>query len=396
MLAPSDLGRLAAGQRVRVGGRVADVRPKNAVIADALGAIVAVFDAPVALEPGDLAVVEGRLARGRLVQATLLERHAKPPPGADGEFARLAWQGVGARLAARSIAFDVIRKYFRRQRFVEVDTPLRVPAPGLDLHVDALEAAGGFLITSPEHHMKRLLAGGLPRIFQLVHASRSDERGALHEPEFMLLEWYRAFSDREAVMRDTEQIVSRVVGALGGGRHARLGGRRVDVTPPYRRISVRRAFRLYAGVSDAVSLAEHDEDRFFELLVERVEPALARMRRPVFLCDYPIAQASLARALPEDPSVADRFELYAGGVELCNGFGELTDPAEQRKRFQRDRAARKKRGRPAYPIDERLIAALAEGMPPSGGNALGVDRLVALALGADHIANVQAFPAERV
>jgi elongation factor P--(R)-beta-lysine ligase len=396
VLSPSDLGRLAVARRIRVGGRVASAQTKSAVIADALGAIRTEFAAPVALGAGDLVVVEGRLARGRLTRATLIEHHVKPPPRADGEFARLAWHSVGPRLAARATALDVIRSYFRGRRFLEVDTPLRVPAPGLDLHVDAVRAEGAFLITSPEHHMKRLLAGGLPRIFQLVHASRAGERGALHEPEFMMLEWYRAFSDREAVMRDTEQLVSRVVRALSGGRHARVGDRRIDVTPPYPRIGVARAFRRYAGVADAVTLAEHDEDRFFELLVERVEPALARMRRPVFLCDYPIAQASLARALPTEPRLADRFELYAGGVELCNGFGELTDPVEQRRRFRRDRAARRKRSRPAYPIDERLIAALDEGLPPSGGNALGVDRLIALALGAERVADVQAFPADRI
>jgi lysyl-tRNA synthetase class 2 len=166
----------------------------------------------------------------------------------------------------------------------------------------------------------------------------------------------------------------------------------VDVTPPFARLSVSAAFKRYAGVTDALALAQEDEARYFELMIERVEPALARRKKPVFLIDYPISQAALARPSPNNPRAAERFELYLGGVELCNGFSELTDPAEQRLRFDAELRCRQAAGQPEYPLDDRLLTALAEGMPPSGGNALGLDRLVMLALGADSIAEVMAFP----
>jgi lysyl-tRNA synthetase class 2 len=389
VLSLGDLSDKRVRARVRVGGRVASLEPL--LVADALGALR--VEPALDVEAGDLVVVEGRYAGGGLQRAQLVQRFPAPPSAAGGEFSRLAWRGAGPRLLLRARALSAIRDYFREQAFVEVDTPQRVPTPGLDLHVDALRAGRGYLVTSPEHAMKRLLAGGLPRIYQLSHCWRADEQGPLHQPEFMLCEWYRAFAGQDDVITDTEQIVVRVAAALAGGLRA-PDGRRVDLTLPFPRISVRQAFRRYADVSDAVDLAARDEDRFFELLVDRVEPALARRRRPVFLCDYPLSQASLARPSPRDPSVAERFELYVAGVELCNGFGELTDAAEQRRRFRRDRAERRKRRRPVYPLDERLLAALEEGMPPAGGNALGVDRLIALALGAPAIGDVMPFPAD--
>ncbi|MBK7582840.1 MAG: EF-P lysine aminoacylase GenX [Myxococcales bacterium] len=307
--------------------------------------------------------------------------------------ARFTWRGVGRNLQARAAAFATIRAYFAEQAFIEVDTPQRVGTPGLDFHIDALRAEAGFLVTSPEFQLKRLLVGGVPRVYQLAHCFRADESGPLHEPEFAMLEWYRAFSGQEAVMADTEAIVSRVVERVAGKLTLkRPDGTRLELRPPFRRSTVREAFKRHAGVADAVDLAESDEARFFELLVERVEPALARARRPVFLCDYPATQASLARRSPEDPRVAERFELYAGGIELCNGFGELTDPKEQRRRFVAERRARKLAGRPAYRVDARFLSALDAGMPPSGGNALGVDRLVALALGSADIGAVMPFP----
>lgn len=398
VLAPSDVLGVIAEPRpsgsVLVGGRVVEQQGRSLRLADAFATLVVELAAEAELAVGDLIVVAGRVDGDRLRDASLERRHPHPLPGASGEHARLAWQGVGPRLLARSRALGAIRAYFAEQRFVEVDTPLRVKMPGLDLHVDAIAAEGGFLVTSPEHQMKRLLTGGMPRIFQLCHTSRAGELGPLHEPEFLMLEWYRAFAGQDDVMSDTEQVVARVVEAVAGAPHVTLAdGRRIDVAPPFERMSVRDAFRSFAGVSDAAALAEDCEDRFFELLVGAVEPALARLGRPVFLCGYPATQASLARRSPDDPRVAERFELYLAGVELCNGFGELTDAAEQRRRFERDQVERRRRGRPVYPIDERLLAALVEGMPPSGGNALGVDRLLALAAGVSEISRVQAFPA---
>ena len=273
-----------------------------------------------------------------------------------------------------------------------------VPSPGLDLHLDAFEVVGGreprYLITSPEYQMKRLLAGGLPRIYQLCRCFRRNELGALHEPEFTMLEWYRAFAGSEEIMRDTEELVAHVAAAVNGGSKTIPGlDRPVDVSPPWERLTVAEAFQRHAGVE--VGAVLEDEERFFRLLVDHVEPALGR-GRPTFVTRWPARMASLARLCPDDPAVADRVEAYVDGVELCNGFGELIDPVEQRARLARDRSARAAAGKPTYPIDERFLSALEEGLPPSGGNALGVDRLVMLVLGIDAIDGVLAVPDARL
>src|SRR5271165_5201422 len=188
-----------------------------------------------------------------------------------------------------------------------------------------------------------------------------------------MLEWYRARAGVDDVMRDTEQLVAAVTGGT-----VRVGGRAVDVRPPVDRLTVCEAFATYAGWSEGETLdaAARDEDRFFRALVDAVEPALARRDRAVFLVDYPATQASLARRKPGDPRVAERFELYVAGVELCNGFGELTDPVEQRARLLADQAERRRRGLPEYPLDERFLEAVAK-LPECAGNALGLDRLAA-------------------
>ena len=394
VLAPSDLAAKRPGAlRVQVGGRVAEARGERVTLADALAAVV-VHGSGLECEPGDLVVVEGRGERGTLRQARLLERTALPAPRGDGEVSRFGWDGVGRRLSARARALTEIRGVFAERGFLEVATPLRVRAPGVDAHIDAVRAEGGFLVTSPELHMKRLLVGGLPRIYELARVSRADERGALHEPEFTLLEWYRAFAGQEEIQEDTEIVVERVARALRGRPElVTAKGHVIDVRRPFARLTVRDAFRRWAGVRDASMLARKDPDRYFELLVGRIEPRLAKLRRPVFLTDYPITEAALARPSPRDASVAERFELYAGGVELSNGYGELTDALEQARRFRAERARRKRERRRTYPLDRKFLAALREGMPRAGGNALGVDRLIMLALGAKTLQEVVAFPA---
>jgi lysyl-tRNA synthetase class 2 len=396
VLAPSDLaskrGAPARAGVVTVGGRVAESGPRRIVLADAFAAIV-VEGRAFSCEPGDLVVVSGRLRRGRLEDARMTERTACPTPRAGGAVERFQWQGAGGRLQARARALEVVREVFRERGFIEVETPFRVRAPGVDAHVDALRAEGGFLVTSPELHLKRLLVGGFPRVVEVSRVSRLGERGTLHEPEFTLLEWYRAFAGQQEIQGDTEAVVERVARALRGRPELVLpSGRVVRVKPPFARLSVREAFRRWTGVRDASELAARDKDRYFELLVGRVEPKLAELPKPVFLCDYPITEAALARPSPEDPSVAERFELYVGGVELSNGYGELTDPVEQKRRFEAERRARKAEGRRTYPLDVRFLEALREGMPRSGGNALGLDRLIMLALGAKSVSDVIAFP----
>jgi lysyl-tRNA synthetase class 2 len=304
------------------------------------------------------------------------------------------------RLRERAEICARVRAFFEARDFLEVQTPVLVPSPGLDVALDAFEVAGGergarrWLITSPEYQMKRLLADGWTRIYQIVPCFRRDEVGSRHNPEFTMLEWYRADATMDDVVGDTEQLVATVT----GGR-VRLGGdaRAIDLRPPLERIGVCDAFQRYAGWSRDRTLeaAARDEDAYFRTLVDDVEPALARLDRGVFLVDYPASQASLARRKPGDPALAERFELYVAGVELCNGFGELVDAVEQRARLERDQAERRARGLPVYPIDERFLDALAR-VPPSGGNALGLDRLVALACGTTSIAEVIAFTADEV
>jgi lysyl-tRNA synthetase class 2 len=306
---------------------------------------------------------------------------------------------IGTRLENLHLRHSLMRfarAFFDAEGLLEIDTPAIVPCPGLDVHLDAVEVLGmrapRWLHTSPEYQMKRLLTTGLPGAYQLGKAFRRGERGRLHEPEFCMLEWYRTFCDAEQMMHDTEQLVAGAAQELCGGSVLKGVEGPVDVRPPWDRISVEQAFARYAGVhlDDVLD----DEERFYRLLVDRIEPQLGR-GRAVFLTHYPARFASLARLYPDDPRFAERFEAYLDGVELCNGFSELVDPQEQRKRFERDQENREKLGRSVYPIDERFMAALQQGIPPSGGNALGFDRLLMLLCGAKHIEEVLAFPVSR-
>jgi lysyl-tRNA synthetase class 2 len=290
-------------------------------------------------------------------------------------------------LRERAQIRSTVRRFFDARGFTEVDTPVMVASPGLDLHLDAFEVAqregraSRWLSTSPEYQMKRLLADGYTHIYQLAPCFRQGETGPHHNQEFTMLEWYRARADIDDIIGDTEQLVAAVTGGA-----IRLGTRTFGVLPPLERLPVCEAFTRFAGWSmeETLHAAAHDEDRYFRALVEQVEPAVERMDRGLWLVDYPASQASLARLKPNDARFADRFELYVAGVELCNGFGELVDPLAQRARLVRDQDRRRERGLPVYPIDERFLDALGR-VPPSVGNALGFDRLVALACGSSHI-----------
>lgn len=291
-------------------------------------------------------------------------------------------------LARRAALYREIRAFFDERGFLEVDTPALVPSPGLDVHLSAFGVQDvdgshtGFLTTSPEYQMKRLLARGADKIYQLARSFRAEEHGRLHEREFMMLEWYRANASSEDVMRDTELLVRRIATRM----ESELANRLPDAWP---RVSVADVVKEYAGVDSGV-LAE-DEERFFRVWAEEVQPKLG-LDTPMFVTRWPGSMASLAK-LHED-GTADRFEAFYQGVELCNGFGELTDPDEQRARFEADRSRRRELDRPVYPIDERFLEALQSGMPESGGNALGVDRLMMLLVGASAIQDVMPFPAD--
>jgi len=391
-----------AGNPAWVAGRVLQIAGERAAICDETGTLWVELDPPRPdLEPGAWVEARGRWL-GTHLQGTLglLGLPRRPFPAPDGEWRSLRESGRLQRLRARARMLAAVRAFFDDEGFLEVETPTMVPSPGLDPHLDAYRVEGlegadaRWLITSPEYQMKRLLAGGAERIYQTARCFRRGERGPLHEPEFTMVEWYRAFAGVDDVMRDTETLVAHVARAtLGGTTIAPAHGASVDVAPPWERLTVRDAFRRYAGVEmDAVL---PDEERFFRLLVEAIEPRLGR-ERPVFLTHWPITMASLARSSPEDPSVCERFEAYVAGVELCNGFGELVDPDEQRLRLERDQRAREAMGKPVYPIDERFVASLEEGIPPSGGNALGFDRLVMLLLGTERVQDVVALPYARL
>jgi lysyl-tRNA synthetase class 2 len=362
--------------------------------------------------PGDAplgALVEADAAGALAVVATPAGEW--PAPGS--EVARLPRGRLDA-LRARARALTAIRDVLDRDGFVEIEAPVRIAAPALEVNVDAVACDGGWIATSPEYQLKRLLAGGLERIYALGKCLRAGERGPQHNPEFTLLEWYRAWQGWEAVLADTEAIVAAVAIAVTGGTTASRGGRALELAPPWPRMTVREAMARWAGIAIdgdepadelarraraagvAIGAATSWDDVFFCAFLERVEPRLAELGTPLVLHDWPLPLGALARRSPRDPRVVERFEVYAGGLELCNGFGELVDATEQRARFEDDRAARAARGKPVHPIDEKLLAALVEGVPPSGGNALGVDRVLMLVTGASDIKDVLAFAADEL
>jgi elongation factor P--(R)-beta-lysine ligase len=315
------------------------------------------------------------------------------------------WRPTATRetLLRRAAMLAGVRAFFATRRVVEVETPILSAAAVSDPQLESLATriaglAGEFYLqTSPEYCMKRLLAAGSGDIFQICKVFRDEERGRWHNPEFTMIEWYREGFDDTALMDEVEALV----GVLFKPQRT---------LPPAERLNYSTALERHAGVdafrsSDAAlsaALQRHgivcdarlDRDAKLDLLMGLVVgPRLGR-DRPCFICDYPASQASLARIKPGLPAAAARFELYLDGVELANGFHELRDAAEQRARFSRDLGIRHERGQVQRPVDEKLLAALEHGMPDCAGVALGFDRLVALALGADALGQAMAFTAD--
>jgi len=308
--------------------------------------------------------------------------------------------------AVRNCAENAIRQFFNSKNFREVRTPLLVPCPGMEPHIRPFKiqrtGAELFLPTSPEFAMKRLLVGGLEKIFQLTPAFRDEPPSRTHHPEFTMLEWYRAYAGYEDIMRDTEELVAFTTQVVHGNASGELSfqGRTISVKPPWPRLKVRDLFLEHTGIdltrahslpllageaqrlNLTVNSMETWDDLYFKIWLNLIEPKLPS-DRAVFVIDYPVSQAALAVIAKHDDgsSWARRFEAYVGGIELCNAFEELTDPVEQRRRFIKDMELREElygSSFPKNPLDEEFLAALAEGMPPSGGNALGVDRLIML------------------
>ena len=292
-------------------------------------------------------------------------------------------------LQSRAVLLQALRTFFIDRDYLEVEPPIRIPAPAPEAHIVPLTSEGWFLQTSPELCMKRLLAAGIPKIFQLCKCFRQGERGDRHLSEFTLLEWYGAGSDYRDPMTDCEALLRYLAAAMGKEGVLEWQGRRIDLGPAWERIPVAEAFQCYAPCTVEEALAQ---DRFDEMLVEYVEPHLG-MTTPTFLCDYPAALGALARLSPTDPTVAERFELYVAGLELANGFSELVDPVEQRDRFVAEQESIRGQGRDPGPMPEPFLEAL-EAIPPAAGIALGVDRLVMLFAGAERIDQVVAFMPE--
>ncbi|MCX7643774.1 MAG: EF-P lysine aminoacylase EpmA [Rhodobacteraceae bacterium] len=321
-------------------------------------------------------------------------------------------------LLARNRIRSAIRAWFEARGFTEADPAALAVSPGNEahLHAFATEAVAPdgtarrlYLHTSPEFALKKLLAAGEERLFAFAHVWRNRERGALHAPEFTMLEWYRAAAPYETLMEDCAALLALAARAAGAGT-LRFRDRSCDPFAPPERLTLAEALARHAGLdllatirpdgtTDAALLAEAARsaglairagdgwsDILSRLLVTFVEPNLG-LGRPTILDRYPAAEAALARRAPDDPRLAERFELYACGVELANGFGELTDPAEQRGRFEAEMDEMARVHGTRYPIDEDFLAALAR-MPPASGIALGFDRLVMLATGAPRIDDV--------
>lgn len=319
------------------------------------------------------------------------------------------WQPTATRerLAQRARLLSTAREFLNRRGLLEVETPLAVIAAVTDVHLASAEVRFGhdetprYLHTSPEYAMKRLLAAGSGDIWQLCKVFRADERSAVHNPEFTMLEWYRVGFDMPALIDEVAELVQALLEVSGAPARApqRLTYRaafleHVGVDPLAADRPALEAAAAPAAVPEA-TLRSLNRDELLDLLMAlRVGPQLGRGAL-TFVTHYPASQAALARLDPADPRVAHRFELYADGVELANGFHELADSAEQRRRFEADRRERQRRGLVAPALDERLLAALSRGLPDCAGVALGFDRVAMLATGAAHIDEILSFPYDR-
>jgi len=299
-------------------------------------------------------------------------------------------QNIKTNLVLRAGIIQSVRMFFAAHNYLEVETPIRIPAPAPEAHIDAIESEDLFLHTSPELCMKRLLVSGYPRIFQICRCFRQNERGTRHIPEFTMLEWYRAGSNYFDMMEETEALIKHVALKSGSGNSLKYQGGRIELDKPWTRMTVAEAFDKYASISVQKALSD---DRFDETMAD-IEPALGQST-PLFLYDYPASCGALAKLKTGDSSLAERFELYISGLELCNGFTELTDPKEQRVRFEKELAFRKKAGKKEYPMPEKFLKSLSS-MPDASGNALGLDRLVMLFADTTTIDDVVAFTPEEL
>ena len=398
---------------VAVRGRLLHLAEGRGRIADESGEIDFVVDTRVEeIKTGDIVELYGVAAEGVIDITQIRLLASSRADWSQGDWTRFHANGLGANMRVRAAVLDAVRDFFRDANFLAVDTPTLVRASAQEEHIQlfATEYQGDkaqeqlYLAPSPELYMKRLLGVGFERIYQISRSYRNGETGLQHNPEFTLIEWYRAYASYEEIMADVENLVARVAESVLGQSSVVRAGRAIGLQPPWERISVREAFARWAAVdldacADAESLfrracvlgydsarrGDSWEDLYHKILLERVEPELANLGA-VHLFDYPRQLAALAKLKEGDLAVAERTEAYLGGVELSNGYTELNDPAQQRERFARG-------VRPGCaPADEAFLTAMERGIPPAGGVALGLDRLVMIVAGASCLGEVIAFP----
>ena len=338
-------------------------------------------------------------------------------------------EGLRENLIMRSRIIAAVREFFLGEAFLETDTPCLVRLPGMEPYLDVFKTRFEadfsaddklseymYLITSPEYAMKKLLVGGMEKIFQVTRSFRNKETfSERHNPEFTILEWYRAFASYEEIMDDTERLVKFLWEKFGprdgAGKLKKLvwKEKEIDIMAPWKRLRIIDAFQEMAGINRetffnmdlfraeivkrgyAVTGSTGFDDMFYLIFLNEIEPRLG-FEVPTILYDYPVSMAALSKKCAGDEQFAERFEAYVGGLELCNGFTELNDPVEQESRLNLEKEERKGLGKDVYNVDQTFINALKFGMPPSGGNALGVDRVIMLLLGEKDIRNTLFFP----
>ncbi len=334
-------------------------------------------------------------------------------------------QNLKDNLIKRTKIIEIIRKFFKEEGFIETDTPSLVKLPGMEPYLDVFKtkfeanfaadmkvSEDMYLITSPEYAMKKLLVGGFEKIFQITKSFRNKETFSdRHNPEFTILEWYRAFASYFEMMSDIENLIKYLWKELNGEENKFLywNEMKIDMTSPWEKTKVVDAFNKYANIDEATfnnidrfrevvknkgyNVDENCsfDDLFFMVFMNEIEGKLG-VGVPTIIYDYPISMASLSKPCKDNPNFAERFEAYIAGMEICNAFTELNDPVEQEKRLNIEREERKNLNKDLYDVDKTFIEALKMGMPPSGGNALGVDRIIMLMTGISDIRDILFFP----
>ena len=294
---------------------------------------------------------------------------------------------IASKLQLRSNFLFCLRKFFINNNFIEIDTPVMIKAPAPEDYINAPQVNSYFLRTSPELHMKRLAASGFDKLFQIGPCFREAEIGRLHNVEFTMLEWYEKKSNYTEFINFTQKMLTAVIQEVCGTLKIKYGKNVIDFSRDWEIITVKEAFRKYAFTTpeDAIQ-----NDNFEIFLTEKIEPKLPK-DRPVILKDYPIAMAALAKLNDIDPSVAERWELYLGGIEIANTYSELVNYSEQKKRFAKAHQNRKTNGLPKYAEDKDFFEAMKYGLPTFGGAALGIDRLIMILTDSHNIRDVVSF-----